>query len=124
MLLDLSQPVLNVSECVPSCYIVNQQCPSSPPVKLSRDALELLLSSCIVDLQLDISLFTRVLLSVILKLDHPRSKIDSDSQIVLGTESFVCELHQEAGLAHRGISNDNVFEEEGVGHFLVRVYYS
>ena len=112
MFFDFSEPIFNVSESISASDIVNQQGARSPSVKLCGNALELLLSSGVIDLKLYIPGLATVFLSMILEFDHSRPEIDPNSQIVLGTESFVRELHKQAAFAHRGIADDNIFEEE------------
>ena len=75
-------------------------------------------------MQLDIPLLPIVLLSMILEFDHSCPEVDSNREVMLGAEALVCELHEQARFAHRGIPNDDVFEEEGVGHIPCQSFLS
>ena len=53
---------------------------------------------------------------MIIDFDHPGSKIDSYCQIMLSAEPFVCKLHEETTFSHAGVTYDDVFEQNRIGH--------
>jgi 8-oxo-dGTP pyrophosphatase MutT (NUDIX family) len=77
------------------------------------------LTGSVVDLKLHVSLLLFALTGII-NFDHSRAKIYTYGQVVFCSEAFVRELHEEAGLSNGGVSNNDVFEEKRVRHFLVR----
>jgi len=42
--------------------------------------------------------------------DHAGAELDADGEVVDGLEPLVCKLEQETGLAHAGVTDDDVFE--------------
>ncbi len=48
--------------------------------------------------------------------DHARAELDANSDIVDRQEPLVCELEQKTGLAHGGVADYDVFEQESVDH--------
>ena len=77
------------------------------------DALELLLASGVIDLELHVSLLQ---IAGVGHLDHSRPEVHSDGQIMLCSESLVRELQEETGLADGGVPDDDVLKEECVRH--------
>lgn len=75
-------------------------------------------------MQLDVPLLPIVLLPMVLEFDHSCPEVDTDREVMLRTEALVCELHEEARFAHGGIPDDDVFEEEGVGHIPCQSFLS
>lgn len=105
-----------MSECIATSYVVYQQSAGCTSVKLCGDTLELLLAGSVVYLELDIPLLASVFLAMVFNFDHSRSEVNSDCQVVLRSEAFIHELHEEARFADRGISNNDVLEEKRVRH--------
>jgi len=112
MLLHLLKPVFNVSKSVSSGDIVDQKCACCTSIELCRDTFKLFLTGGVVDLQFDVSLLPAEALPRILDLDHARTEIDPNRQVVLLAESFVGELHEQARFAHTCVTYDNVLEQE------------
>ncbi len=46
--------------------------------------------------------------------DYFGAEFDADGGVVVEFELFLEELEQDAGFAHGGVADDDVFEEEGV----------
>ena len=59
---------------------------------------------------------------LVLDLNCPGAELHSDRQVMRGLEPFVCELQEEAGLAHAWVPDDDKFEHIGISlerHFLI-----
>ena len=46
--------------------------------------------------------------------DYFGAEFDADGGVVVEFELFLEELEEDAGFAHGGVADDDVFEEEGV----------
>ena len=80
-----------MGESVSASDVVNKQGPCRSSVVRPRDGLKRLLTRGVPNLQLYV---------FALNLNSPSPELHPDSQIVLLAEPFVCELQQQAGLAH------------------------
>jgi len=96
------QPCSKVVKGLTASDIVHEQCTSGVAIVAACDGAELLLTSSIPNLKLN-------LLSAY--SDCPAAKLDTNCQVVHRLETLVCELQKEATLTHSSISNDDVFEE-------------
>lgn len=50
--------------------------------------------------------------------DEPGAELDPDGQVVDWLEPLVCELQEQAALAHAGVPDDDILEQVRVAHFL------
>lgn len=96
VLLDFFEPSGEVGECVPSRDVVDEECAGRTSVIRSRDRLKGFLASGVPDLQLNVFL---------LDLNGTSTKLNSDGQIVLLTESLIRELEEETGFSNTYESN-------------------
>lgn len=94
-------------ECIPPCDIVDKESTSGTSVVGPGDTFEGLLAGSVPNLQLDV---------LFLDLDRSGSEFHSDGQVVMHSESLVCELQKQARFAHSRVSDDNVFEQVCVRH--------
>jgi hypothetical protein len=53
---------------------------------------------------------------MIIDFDHARTEIHPDGEIMLRTESFVGELHEETTFSHTRVTYDDVFEQKRIRH--------
>ena len=88
-LFDFEQPILYMREGVSARDVVDEKRPCGASVELRSDALELLLASSVIDLELHVSL---LLIAGVSHLYHSRPKVHPDRQVVLSSESLVREL--------------------------------
>lgn len=95
------QPGGEMVECVPPGDIVDEERPSSSTVVGPGDGPEGLLTSRIPDLQFDL---------LALDVDHAGPELHPDGEVVDRLEPLVCELKQQAGLAHASISDNDIFK--------------
>lgn len=78
-------------ECVPAGYVVYEEGPGSATVVGSGYGTEGFLSGCVPYLKLD---------GFVSNINHTCAKLDSNSKIMDGLETFVGELEEEARFAN------------------------